>query len=108
MRLPDGSFVSVLNRGLILLPNPGCTAVPKPPSGPLAYVPSFLADQLGPAPAAITVGLSERVGNAPVAQALAVPKRVSFCVPGVRDVGGKSLGSVSRDLVYWCSGVSNR
>ena len=32
MRLPHGAFVSIINRGIIFLPKPACTAAPPAPA----------------------------------------------------------------------------
>ena len=74
MRLPHGAFVSIINRGIIFLPKPACTAAPPAPVGPQAYVPSFLKDIVPP-------GDNETVTRQ--------------CLPS---------DNAHRNVVYWCSG----
>ena len=74
MRLPHGAFVSIINRGIIFLPKPACTAAPPAPAGPQAYVPSFLKDAV------------------PIAGDDSAPQSCP------------SIDNTHRHVVYWCSG----
>ena len=78
MRLPHGAFVSILNRGIIFLPKPACTAAEPAPTGSDPYMPSFLRKS------AQTCAATATVVDLPVAQC-----------------------NQHRQVAFWCSGDPN-